>query len=152
MQFSHILVFFVFVRLIGAAVNIVHDCDEVYNYWEPLHYLVHGSGMQTWEYRCPRQRSLMRCCSVRLLSDEFCFASAIQMRRLEFTVCTLCSQLKPQDLIRAGHSVALLQSVTTARKLMRSTTRKPFAEGIGWPDGSCLTSCCKFQYVDSSQV
>jgi len=39
-------------RLLGAATNIVHDCDEVYNYWEPLHYLLHGFGMQTWEYRC----------------------------------------------------------------------------------------------------
>ena len=38
-------------RLLSALVNIIHDCDEVYNYWEPLHYLVHGSGMQTWEYR-----------------------------------------------------------------------------------------------------
>ncbi|ODV89565.1 glycosyltransferase family 22 protein [Tortispora caseinolytica NRRL Y-17796] len=26
------------------------DCDEVYNYWEPLHYFVHHSGFQTWEY------------------------------------------------------------------------------------------------------
>lgn len=39
-------------RGLGALVNIVHDCDEVFNYWEPLHYLVHGTGMQTWEYRC----------------------------------------------------------------------------------------------------
>jgi hypothetical protein len=22
----------------------------VYNYWEPLHYLVRGKGFQTWEY------------------------------------------------------------------------------------------------------
>ena len=39
-------------RLISAGVNIVHDCDEVYNYWEPLHFLLYGYGMQTWEYRC----------------------------------------------------------------------------------------------------
>lgn len=26
------------------------DCDETYNYWEPLHFLVHGYGFQTWEY------------------------------------------------------------------------------------------------------
>ena len=38
--------------LISAAYNIVHDCDEVYNYWEPLHFLLYGYGMQTWEYRC----------------------------------------------------------------------------------------------------
>ena len=28
----------------------IMDCDEVYNYWEPLHYLLYGSGLQTWEY------------------------------------------------------------------------------------------------------
>ncbi|KAK9846490.1 hypothetical protein WJX81_005211 [Elliptochloris bilobata] len=37
-------------RLISARVNLIHDCDEVYNYWEPLHFLLYGSGMQTWEY------------------------------------------------------------------------------------------------------
>ena len=37
-------------RLASAAANIVHDCDEVYNYWEPLHYIMYGYGMQTWEY------------------------------------------------------------------------------------------------------
>jgi len=28
----------------------IMDCDEVYNYWEPLHFLLYGRGMQTWEY------------------------------------------------------------------------------------------------------
>lgn len=37
-------------RLISAAINIIHDCDETYNFWEPLHYLFYGTGMQTWEY------------------------------------------------------------------------------------------------------
>ena len=48
------LAFFLLVvaRLTSAVFNIVHDCDEVYNYWEPLHYLLYGYGMQTWEYRC----------------------------------------------------------------------------------------------------
>ena len=42
---------------IFAAANIfsalyapILDCDEVYNYWEPTHYLTHGYGFQTWEY------------------------------------------------------------------------------------------------------
>jgi hypothetical protein len=38
------------VRAFSALFNIVHDCDEVYNYWEPLHFVIYGSGMQTWEY------------------------------------------------------------------------------------------------------
>jgi len=37
-------------RGLSAAFNIIHDCDETYNYWEPLHYLLYGKGFQTWEY------------------------------------------------------------------------------------------------------
>ncbi|BDA41987.1 Alpha-1,2-mannosyltransferase ALG9 [Coccomyxa sp. Obi] len=37
-------------RLLSSLYNIIHDCDEVYNYWEPLHFLLYGYGMQTWEY------------------------------------------------------------------------------------------------------
>ena len=28
----------------------IQDCDETFNYVEPLHYLLHGYGRQTWEY------------------------------------------------------------------------------------------------------
>eukprot|EP00041_Stephanoeca_diplocostata_P022018 m.521822 g.521822 ORF g.521822 m.521822 type:complete len:558 (-) comp21964_c0_seq5:127-1800(-) len=38
------------VRVLGVAFAHVTDCDEVYNYWEPLHFLLYGSGSQTWEY------------------------------------------------------------------------------------------------------
>lgn len=38
-------------RHMSATSNIVHDCDEVFNYWEPLHYVLYKSGFQTWEYR-----------------------------------------------------------------------------------------------------
>lgn len=37
-------------RLLSVFFNIIHDCDEVFNYWEPLHYLLYGYGLQTWEY------------------------------------------------------------------------------------------------------
>ncbi|RJE19424.1 Alpha-1,2-mannosyltransferase [Aspergillus sclerotialis] len=34
-----------------AAFNApIQDCDEVFNFWEPTHYLDHGYGLQTWEY------------------------------------------------------------------------------------------------------
>jgi len=26
------------------------DCDETFNYWEPLHFALFGTGLQTWEY------------------------------------------------------------------------------------------------------
>ncbi len=49
------------VRLLSAAVNTVHDCDEVFNYWEPLHVLLHGYGLQTWENRrASLQRAVAR--------------------------------------------------------------------------------------------
>lgn len=38
------------IRSASAIYNLIWDCDETYNYWEPLHFLLHGSGLQTWEY------------------------------------------------------------------------------------------------------
>ncbi|KAG9446791.1 hypothetical protein H6P81_012919 [Aristolochia fimbriata] len=43
-------IFLAVLRYMSATSNIIHDCDEVFNYWEPLHYLLYGSGFQTWEY------------------------------------------------------------------------------------------------------
>ncbi|KAG0150285.1 hypothetical protein CROQUDRAFT_668606 [Cronartium quercuum f. sp. fusiforme G11] len=40
----------VLVRFCGAMYTAISDCDETFNYWEPTHYLIHGSGFQTWEY------------------------------------------------------------------------------------------------------
>lgn len=37
-------------HILAAAYAPIQDCDEVFNYWEPLHYLNHGYGLQTWEY------------------------------------------------------------------------------------------------------
>ncbi|KAJ3049129.1 mannosyltransferase [Rhizophlyctis rosea] len=37
-------------RLIAAILSNISDCDEVFNFWEPTHYLQHGMGLQTWEY------------------------------------------------------------------------------------------------------
>ncbi|KAJ3108166.1 mannosyltransferase [Phlyctochytrium planicorne] len=39
-----------FVRLVAAALSHISDCDEVFNYWEPAHFLQYGYGLQTWEY------------------------------------------------------------------------------------------------------
>ncbi|KAJ2172567.1 mannosyltransferase [Coemansia sp. RSA 353] len=42
--------FLALVRVSGALLSPIQDCDEVYNYWEPLHFLQFGAGKQTWEY------------------------------------------------------------------------------------------------------
>ena len=38
------------IRLLAALCSPIPDCDEVFNYWEPTHYLLYGEGLQTWEY------------------------------------------------------------------------------------------------------
>ncbi|KAL3468039.1 Alg9-like mannosyltransferase family-domain-containing protein [Aspergillus heterothallicus] len=35
---------------IAALLAPIQDCDEIFNFWEPAHYLNHGYGLQTWEY------------------------------------------------------------------------------------------------------
>jgi len=37
-------------RVSTANLAPITDCDEVFNYWEPLHFVLYGTGMQTWEY------------------------------------------------------------------------------------------------------
>lgn len=37
-------------RFCSAIWSHISDCDETYNYWEPMHYLIFGKGLQTWEY------------------------------------------------------------------------------------------------------
>mmetsp|Transcript_39337 Transcript_39337/g.156162 ORF Transcript_39337/g.156162 Transcript_39337/m.156162 type:complete len:494 (-) Transcript_39337:4405-5886(-) len=39
-----------FTRIAAAILSGIADCDETYNYWEPLHYLVYGYGFEVWEY------------------------------------------------------------------------------------------------------
>ena len=41
---------FLLANSLAAAFAPIQDCDEVFNYWEPTHYLNRGFGLQTWEY------------------------------------------------------------------------------------------------------
>ncbi|XP_004529182.1 alpha-1,2-mannosyltransferase ALG9 [Ceratitis capitata] len=41
---------FISARLCSAIWAYISDCDETFNYWEPLHYIINGHGLQTWEY------------------------------------------------------------------------------------------------------
>ena len=41
---------FALANSIAAIYSPIQDCDEVFNYWEPSHYLNHGYGFETWEY------------------------------------------------------------------------------------------------------
>ncbi|KAH3672434.1 hypothetical protein WICMUC_004270 [Wickerhamomyces mucosus] len=55
MSKSYIIHYGLLVLLIGSRIlytlyGIIPDCDEVFNYYEPLNLLVRGFGKQTWEY------------------------------------------------------------------------------------------------------
>lgn len=41
---------FLLVNTLAAIYSPIQDCDEVFNFWEPTHYLNHGYGFETWEY------------------------------------------------------------------------------------------------------
>ena len=49
-SFLSICSIFIAANLIAIYLNHIDDTDETYGYYEPLHYLLHGIGMQTWEY------------------------------------------------------------------------------------------------------
>lgn len=38
------------IRTFSSLYMIISDCDETFNYWEPLNLLLRGFGKQTWEY------------------------------------------------------------------------------------------------------
>ncbi|KZT08529.1 glycosyltransferase family 22 protein [Laetiporus sulphureus 93-53] len=48
-SFSVAFRIFLLIRVAGAMYSNIQDCDEVFNFWEPLHYLDRGYGFQTWE-------------------------------------------------------------------------------------------------------
>ncbi|EMG45666.1 hypothetical protein G210_4135 [Candida maltosa Xu316] len=45
-----ILLLNVLYRLYSGVYMIIADCDETFNYWEPLNLLLRNFGKQTWEY------------------------------------------------------------------------------------------------------
>lgn len=50
--YGPLLLAFLFVSrvFIQPYYSLISDCDETFNYWEPLNLLVRGFGKQTWEY------------------------------------------------------------------------------------------------------
>lgn len=117
-------------RHMSAASNIIHDCDEVFNYWEPLHYLLYKSGFQTWEY-----------------SSEFALRSYLYLF-FHALVAGPASLIYRQDKVRVFYSVRLflgLISAITETVLVVALSRK-YGKRMGWYTLAmlCLTSGCFF--------
>ncbi|KAJ1687584.1 hypothetical protein LUZ63_018974 [Rhynchospora breviuscula] len=117
-------------RHMSATSNIVHDCDEVFNYWEPLHYLLYKSGFQTWEY-----------------SSEFALRSYLYIF-IHGLVAKPASLFFPEDKVRVFFSVRLflgIISTITEAALVVALSRK-YGKRLGLYALAmlCLTSGCFF--------
>ena len=44
------IVILILSRILSALFIPISDCDETFNYFEPLHYMLYNTGLQTWEY------------------------------------------------------------------------------------------------------
>ncbi|GME27370.1 Alpha-mannosyltransferase [Neofusicoccum parvum] len=51
-EFNPVVAFYLFcgTHILSALYAPIQDCDEVFNFFEPAHYLDHKYGLQTWEY------------------------------------------------------------------------------------------------------
>ncbi|XP_022140430.1 dol-P-Man:Man(6)GlcNAc(2)-PP-Dol alpha-1,2-mannosyltransferase [Momordica charantia] len=117
-------------RYMSATSNIIHDCDEVFNYWEPLHYLLYKSGFQTWEY-----------------SSQFALRSYLYIVLHEL-VGKPAAWLFAEEKVRVFFAVRLflgLLSVVTETVLVVALSRK-FGKRIATYTLAmlCLTSGCFF--------
>lgn len=117
-------------RYMSATSNIIHDCDEVFNYWEPLHYLLYKSGFQTWEY-----------------SSQFALRSYVYINFHEL-VGLPASWLYGEDKARVFYAVRLflgLISVVADATLVVALSRKYGKRLASYALAMlCLTSGCFF--------
>ncbi|GJN06402.1 hypothetical protein PR202_ga24130 [Eleusine coracana subsp. coracana] len=117
-------------RHMSASSNLIHDCDEVFNYWEPLHFLLYRSGFQTWEY-----------------SSDFALRSYLYL----FIHALVAG---PASLIFGEHKVRVFYSVRLFLGLISTITETILVVAISRRYGKrlacyilamlCLTSGCFF--------
>ncbi|KAJ6676071.1 ALPHA-12-MANNOSYLTRANSFERASE ALG9, partial [Salix purpurea] len=117
-------------RYMSATSNIIHDCDEVFNYWEPLHFLLYNSGFQTWEY-----------------SSQYALRSYLYINFHEL-VGLPASWLFPDDKVRVFYAVRFflgLVSVISDATLVVALSRKYGKRLASYALAMlCLTSGCFF--------
>lgn len=93
------------VRMCAAIWNNVQDCDETFNYWEPLHRLLYGgAGLQTWEYS---PRYALRSYTYLLLNalPASLYTSVLQSNRLlvfYFVRCVLAVVCAAGEVVLYG--------------------------------------------------
>ncbi len=102
------------VRILGAVLVPVADCDEVFNYWEPLHYLLYGSGMQTWEY-----------------SPDFALRSYAYLRAVSLSAATPMALGLHKRLVFYAIRVAMALAGTYAELFFSQAVKARFGQSAG---------------------
>ncbi|KAK9150516.1 hypothetical protein Syun_008825 [Stephania yunnanensis] len=117
-------------RYMSVTSNIINDCDEVFNYWEPLHYLIYKSGFQTWEY-----------------SSQFALRSYLYLMFHEL-VARPASWVFSEDKVRVFYAVRLflgIISVITETVLVVALSRRYGKRLASYSLAMlCLSSGCFF--------
>jgi alpha-1,2-mannosyltransferase len=115
-----LFVYFMLVHVCATLVNHIDDTDEIYGYYEPLHYLLYGEGMQTWEYS-PNYaiRSYAFIYPFYWISKFFVYLKIHKIRlfyfiRLTLSVFTATGEVSLISAITKRYSNTLLTSLTVA--------------------------------------
>jgi alpha-1,2-mannosyltransferase len=113
-----LFVYFMLVHVCATLVNHIDDTDETYGYYEPLHYLLFGKGMQTWEYS-PNYaiRSYAFIYPFYWISKFFVYLKIHKIRifyfiRLTLSVFTATGEVSLISAITKRYSNTLLTSLT----------------------------------------
>ncbi|WFD36161.1 dextrin dextranase [Malassezia cuniculi] len=91
------------VRTTAALFAVISDCDEVYNYWEPLHLVTFGAAFETWEYA---PQYAIRSWAYILLHAPASVLAARVSKKAAFIAVRICLAL-----VSAGVDATLVRSV-----------------------------------------
>ena len=127
-HYLHVLMFLVTLRSLFVLTPPsipLPDCDEVFNYYEPLHFLLYGTGLQTWEY-APNfaLRTVAFLKPLQLVLGAFSAA----VSALPFLPATTCEQLLSKPSL--FHLCRLLLSLATATAEALGLPRKTFYDRL----------------------
>ena len=107
------------VQLVASLISVSVDCDEIFNYWEPLHFLFFSYGFQTWEYSPlfalrPYLYLLLHRLPVALLVNRVSKPVLFRIIKLLLTVFSLycqhrlCLAVGPRFGARTAHIACIL--------------------------------------------
>ncbi|KAL7534271.1 hypothetical protein ACHAXR_005767 [Thalassiosira sp. AJA248-18] len=116
---STLSILYVAFRVSTANLSPITDCDEVFNYWEPLHFVLFGTGMQTWEY-APQYALRTYAYLLPMTAVAKCFQCL-----LDWLPPSFVQQLSSLLLLAPGDTTTTTQMMTDGFLLASHENNKP---------------------------